>query len=102
VKKMANEIEDGGPAFPCATDEVLCDTKADRVHIVMRGGMSLRDYFAAAALTGTLTGMTIDAHQFTLAVKMCETTGDAIAEHIANECYAMADAMLAQRKKGQD
>lgn len=64
---------DGGPAFP-----INAGTP----------GMTLRDYFAAAALTGLLASSTPrkDSGRFVI-----ETSKSA---------YAMADAMLAQREKG--
>lgn len=50
-------------------------------------GMTLRDYFAAAALTGLLAA---------------SCTDDWKQEDILYEAYRYADAMLAQRKEGQD
>ena len=63
---------DGGPAFP-AYDGF------DRFP-----GISARDYFAAAALTG-------------------EIASDRVAteEQLAAFAYKMADAMLAEREKGK-
>lgn len=74
-----SEIKDGGPAFP--TDHSTCDSVT-----IIRGGMSLRDYFAAKAMQG-MTGCggiwmnPIDAPE------------------IAKRVYAMADAMLKEREK---
>ena len=66
---------DGGPAFPQghAVGEIS----------KMEGGMSLRDYFAAKALQG-----------------LCADPSTAGTEGIdlANECYSIADAMLAARE----
>ena len=65
---------DGGAAFPIVSDD-LCAT-----------GMSLRDYFAAAALQGLLASSSV---------------GDALAEpDYAKAAYIQADAMLAEREKG--
>lgn len=62
--------QEGGPAFPSTTDA--------------RGGMSLRDYFAARAMQGFVSsyprGDTPDLHSV-----------------IACEAYAMAEAMLKAR-----
>ena len=44
-------VKDGGPAFP-VTEKI--DTPYDTEVDVVRPGMTLRDYFAAAALTGML------------------------------------------------
>lgn len=49
-------------------------------------GMQLRDYFAAAALTGTLAYQGHGARQIT-------------PQEAAMEAYAMADAMLAERSR---
>jgi hypothetical protein len=65
---MSN-INNGGPAFP--------PSNPGYAH-----GMTLRDYFAAAALTGSL------AQGFR--GRMCE--------EIVTKCYDMADAMLRARE----
>lgn len=62
---------DGGPAFPIVSDD-LCAT-----------GMTLRDYFAAAALQG------FGANHWT-------------SEMTARAAYAFADAMLAERAKAKE
>jgi hypothetical protein len=53
--------------------------------------MTLRDYFAAAALPGVL------AARATLQVTMGATGDDMNQEGIAEECYEIADAMLEAR-----
>lgn len=69
-------INDGGPAFP---GQSLNERgEPDEPH---RSGMSLRDYFAAAALTG-------------ICAYHPGSTPDATAQ-----AYEMADAMLAARNK---
>ena len=65
----------GGPAFPC--DLTSYD---DEVRIQYQG-MTLRDYFAAKAMQGLL------------ASKLTSTD----LRLIANDSYAMADAMLKAR-----
>jgi hypothetical protein len=52
-------------------------------------GMSLRDYFAAKALTGVLQARALI------------NGGDSLnsQEDVAEECYELADAMLAEREK---
>lgn len=72
---MAINDSDGGPAF--ASDHT--------------DGMSLRDYFAAAALTGYLA-----AHadpSVTLPIQPNKVT------EVASDCYAFADAMLVAREQ---
>ena len=64
--------DDGGPAFPSVAEGYHAD------------GMSQRDYFAAAALTGLMT--------------MRQTHFR--PEDDAAYCYRVADAMLAERQKG--
>ena len=64
---MSNQINDAGPAFP--SDFQLYST-----------GMTLRDYFAAAALNGFIAS--VQPGQ----IWSCE--------EIAVTCYRMADAMI--------
>ncbi|SRR5260221_1096826 len=65
---------DGGPAFP----------SHGTMGEVAQQGMSLRDYFAAAALQGIL-GIYDQPNQ--------------LSEQFAERCYRLADAMLAEREK---
>ena len=65
----------GGPAFP-GVDYLSQHGKKNPE------GMTLRDYFAAKAMQGMLSGKLIN-------------TKTAV---IAQDCYAMADAMLKQRE----
>ena len=76
---MAKVIFDGGPAFPKAagTWEKLHEAE----------GMSLRDWFAGAALTGMLPG---------------EAWADTDPRFVAQCAYNLADAMLAHRKGKED
>ena len=68
--------KDGGPAFP-TTDDVLGGPSPSQ-------GMSLRDYFAAAAME-----------------QMSRWHGLHQGSHadIARDCYAFADAMLTARER---
>lgn len=75
---MSNPINDGGPAFPLAAS-----TGDPRDGVYCCSGMTLRDYFAAAALTGQL---------------MC-IGNQADPEKRSKEAYRYADAMLAERAK---
>lgn len=76
------DINDGGAAFPVTA------TEAHQGMTESQPGMSLRDWFAGQALSGTLW-REMDARNVTLAdrVKMSATL-----------CYQVADAMLAARK----
>jgi len=81
-----SDLKDGGPAFP-----VLCDYvngKPRGMQTANSGGwhegLSLRDYFAAAALQD---------------VASCNGEGIETLEGIAGFCYRMADAMLGARKE---
>ena len=67
----------GGPAFPYEERNSSGAPYADHF------GMTLRDYFAAKAMQGLLAGKLISTD----------------IQLIANDCYAMADAMLKARGK---
>ncbi len=75
-----NHPNDGGPASPGVGLGV--DSWS--------AGMSLRDYLAAAALTGRL------------AAERNSTQEDGFAGYaeLAEEAYGLADAMMVERKKG--
>ena len=64
-------INDGGPAYP---------QHIGHVRIGDQGGMTLRDYFAAAALTG-----------FWAVIRPDQVWSNV---DVATTCYRMADAML--------
>jgi hypothetical protein len=74
-----NTTNDGGPAFPNTvkiSDEAYADLR----------GMSLRDYFAAKAMQGVIAG-----HR--------APTNAGELRFFAENCYAIADAMLKARSK---
>lgn len=66
-------MKNGGPAYPCRISDTLATA-----------GMSLRDYFAAAAMNGICSG---------------NVRSEATNRKIAAAAYAMADTMLAERGK---
>lgn len=66
----------GGPAFPIPED-----ASGYREY-----GMSLRDYFAAAALSGLMADPNVNNFR-------------KILEIAPRQCYEIADAMLAERAK---
>lgn len=78
-------MNDGGPAFPFADERVR----------VINEGMSLRDYFAAAALTGFF------ANSSTWMPGKVPDDPQSVADASAMFAYMTADAMLAARQKGQ-
>jgi hypothetical protein len=83
---MSTQPNDGGPAFPQpmaalpTTGEMYC---AYEKHPDF-GGMTLRDYFAAAALRGYMANP-----------EFC--MGHDSPRNVAANCYDYADAMLAAR-----
>jgi hypothetical protein len=79
--------EDGGPAFGGAYDDILVDgshtPRHEPVKMERRSrGMTLRDYFAAKALSALLTR---------------DTSGS--LPSLSSESYRWADAMLKERAK---
>ena len=72
---MEQKIETGGPAFPCHP-EIIPHRDHDFA------GMTLRDYFAAAALTGIIA----------------KGEDEMYPGFRASEAYALADAMLKARE----
>ena len=71
---------DGGPAFPDPT--------------FVHSGMSLRDWFAGMALQGALAAWDDYDRKMFKPVPYSQRM-----EIFANDAYAMADAMLAEREK---
>lgn len=81
MSEQQKQIDDGGPAFPQPMMEGVSPMDSWSMGT---GGLSLRDYFAAKALTlgaGVWPGGSIPHN----------------AKGIAEKCYAVADAMLAHR-----
>ena len=75
---MSSMIDSGGPAFPRTRYH------SDEHPIGYETGMTLRDYFAAKALTGMLSNSNLSM--------------SIPNEEIAGEAYAIAEAMLEARK----
>ncbi len=81
------KINDGGPAFPRPIGEAR--GLHHRNWNMEQDGMSLRDYFAASALSGALASpgsMAINGQRVNEAYEW------------ARWAYAVADAMIAQRE----
>lgn len=81
-----SENRDGGPAFPTAmtatTNNPVGDGRTLQTHYGSQAGMTLRDYFAAAALTGSLAASHTDAEP----------------DEFARVAYILADEMLKARE----
>lgn len=84
-----NNPYDGGPAFPSIVDRDTPLVYEDEKLRVLGAGMSLRDYFAAAALTGVMTDQ---------ADPVIERDDQAL-DYLASRLYKMADAMIDARKQ---
>ena len=81
-------IRDGGPAHPhlsCSYDGQCSVTDREAP------GLSVRDYFAAAALTGLLALSSDDGP--------CGESHEEIKARLARVAYGYADALLTQRNK---
>ena len=78
--------KDGGPAFPSLDiyESYNCDRERYEVKSDTATGMSLRDYFAAHAMTG---------------LAFCLDSGERGTVGVAKIAYELADAMLAVRVK---
>ena len=89
------ERNDGGPAFPTEANEIA---KAQAMGFgwpaPVSRGMSLRDYFAAAALQGILAS-NYDPHG---GEESASSDNKACALH----AYEIADAMIAEREKEEN
>lgn len=82
--------DNGGSAYPVPGFEYLNDadqTSPERVVHIPHHGMTLRDYFAAAAAQGIMASG-----------NACPETAQHFA-NIAEDAYILADAMLAERTK---
>ncbi len=82
-------IDDGGDAFPCAGLSGLPNGD----FIYPTSGMSLRDHFATAALTGEVGGEDFGG-------ELAQLRTPENARLMARRAYMLADAMLAARKEG--
>lgn len=89
---MESDIN-GGPAFPGQWYDFQPYT-GDQVVREQWEGMTLRDYFAAKAMPALI-------QLFTTGDLTAKDGRPATEEHIAEQAYCFADAMLAQRAKEQ-
>jgi hypothetical protein len=90
---MSNTPKDGGPAFPVTNKTWTQHGTQSGVELieiktpVTEGGMTLRDWFAGQAL-GFIAMQPVGANNISY-------------QATALDAYAYADAMLAERAKGQ-
>ena len=82
-----SQMDNGGPAFP-QMNQVI-ERRGDKVYTF--AGMSLRDYFATAALTG------LCARQGMVLQRQSSMTGNHM--EISAMAFIYADAMLKERAK---
>jgi len=80
-----SKINDGGAAFPHEPKKWSSDGFFVKDIESSGSGMTLRDYFAAAALTGIRANDSVEWNEYS---------------GIAKCAYLQADAMLAARKEG--
>ncbi len=80
---MSEPIKDGGPAFPDKRRIHRAGYATEDFEPVQ--GMSMRDYFAASALSGIISNPAVD-HTVTY-------------EEVSVRAFQQADAMLATRSK---
>ena len=87
-------MKDGGPAFPHETVDITHEKREEGENVGSRfAGMSLRDYFAAAALQGYRCAY------WQWYERVGKNGEFAEPQELAKWSYADADAMLAQREK---
>lgn len=82
--------DDGGPAFSQVSTDHLWGINRDQIDVRSRGGMSLRDYFAAEAMNALA--------QRLIPPKTREELPEVHAA-FAEIAYSLADAMLEARKR---
>ena len=84
---MSDEIKDGGPAFPRPTKITGGAILDQKTHCTE--GVTLRDYFAAKAVSGLMTRVWNEDGKL---------TGEEVIGQWAASAYAVADAMLKARE----
>lgn len=96
---MTDKIDDGGPAFGGVRREKVLETKRGEACYgdVIYDGMSLRDYFAAQAISVLQFSSYYISSQHGGASTAVSTSMMSATE-TARQAYAIADAMLSARK----
>jgi hypothetical protein len=84
---MKTQTDNGGPAFPRPASEYEPNgiRNDGRIAAIPHNGMTLRDYFAAAALQGICANL--------------HCTPQVTFKEVSQRAYDQADAMLAARKE---
>lgn len=96
-------MNDGGRAFPLAVTSVqgeglaFSDNDKDS-----NGGMSLRDYFAAKAMQGIITGINTSTEHNIVFSDAARNEGISQYEFVSRYSYQIADAMLEARKSQKE
>ena len=91
---MKTTFEQGGPAFP----QAVMNDEGEIYYFHDWHGMSLRDYFAAKAMQGAISGLASSKEMSMLAKNAWERAGKTDYEYITDQAYKYADAMLEARK----
>jgi hypothetical protein len=86
---------DGGAAFPSPS---TWNPNTGEQYDASELGMTLRDYFAAAALPAVL--QTWHNENDRPGIDSLVVDRDSVADSVADDCYCMADAMLKAREEG--
>lgn len=92
IEELEMENKDGGPAFPVVG---MSQRNGQEFLSILNGGMSLLDYFAAAALTGLCSK---DDRELDLIASVAQENGDRLSDALTKLSYEMARAMIAGRK----
>lgn len=85
-----NPKNDGGPAFPVPKQISSSRIEFPDYDLVFKEGLTIRDYFAAKAMSGWLASFDPDDGMPSKEVGQ---------KQIAEMAYSIADAMLAERNK---
>ena len=89
-----NKIDDGGPVAPnMITKKFVDENIVKRDTVEAEGGLSIRDYFAAAAMQSLAPNVFADAQKYGRDPKKALI-------QLVDGSFAIADAMLAARKEG--
>jgi len=87
---MTTQKQDGGPAFPSSNDITV-----GNAHTNVHSGMTLRDWFAGQALAG----MWSNNDHLCIVKENASKAGHSFDERLSQNAYAIADAMIAERKR---
>ena len=92
------KIKDGGSAFPSGVEEVKYPENGGAITSIKmqpaNKGMTLRDYFAAKAMQGLLS----NKHMGDAAL---HGSAQEWLKEMSEAAYEFADAMLAERERGE-